>query len=214
MFFGTYWATDLIIRWDKFIFGVHPTIWIQQFYQPWLDELMNFFYAGYYTFFLLIPLYFFIRKKYQETFAILSLIALTYFSNFILFYLLPVVSPQSSPVLQALHTKQYGGYIFSEINRMVQASGSSLGASFPSSHVSGALVWVLSAWRFSKKLGLALAPISIGIGVATVYLGWHHAMDPIFGYIWGIICYLIASKLIKKRGEDPLEISEKSAASR
>ena len=104
---------------------------------------------------------------------------------------MPVVGPQSSPMLQALQTNQLGSYFFAEINLIVQANGSSFGASFPSSHVSGALVWVLSAGRYSRKLGYVLAPIALGIGMATVYLGLHHALDPIYGYIWGAVCYLI-----------------------
>jgi len=209
IFFGSYWATDLIIRWDKLIFGVHPTVWIQQFYQPWLDELMNFFYAGYYALFLLVPLYFFVRQKKQETFAVLSVVTLSYFSNYFLFFLMPVVSPQESSLLQALQIKQHGGFLIAEFNRTVQASGSSLGASFPSSHVSGALVWVLIAWRYSRKLGYIFAPVALGIGIATVYLGLHHAIDPICGYIWGTFCYFIALKLIKQRREDPLVVSPK-----
>lgn len=55
-----------------------------------------------------------------------------------------------------------------------------------------------------SKLGYALLPLVIGIGFSTVYLGLHHAIDPIFGYIWSAICYPIALKLVKQRGEDPL----------
>jgi len=99
--------------------------------------------------------------------------------------------------------------LFVEINRIVQAqAGISTGA-FPSSHVAGALVWVLAALRYNRKLGYVLAPVIFGMGFSVVYTGLHHAVDPIFGYIWGAVCYLIALKLIKKRVEDPLTASEK-----
>lgn len=203
MFYGSYWATDIIIHWDKIIFGVHPTVWVQQLYQPWLDELMNFFYTGYYTFFLLVPLSLFICKKKKEAIAVFSLTTFAYFSNFLLFYFFPVVSPRMYPSLEALHIKQHSGYFFSLVNRIVQAEGSVLGAAFPSSHVSGALVWALAALRYSRKLGYVVAPIALGVAVAAVYLGLHHAVDSIFGILWGFICYPIALSLIKKRGEDP-----------
>jgi len=204
MFFGSYWATDLIIRFDKLIFGVHPTVWVQQLYQPWLDELMNFIYAGYYTFFLLIPLSLFICKKKQEAFAVFSLATFTYFSNFLLFFFLPALSPPYVPMLQALQIKQQTGCLFVEINRIVQAKAGIPVGVFPSSHVAGALVWGISALRYNRKLGYVLLPIVIGIGFSTVYMGLHHAVDPIFGYIWGAICYPIVLKLIKQRGEDPV----------
>jgi len=210
MVFGSYWATDLIVRLDKLIFGVHPTIWVQQFYQPWLNELMNFFYVAYYPFFILIPLSLIISKKKQEAFAVFSLTCFTYFTNFLLFYFLPVLDPYNVPILQALQINQQTGYLFVEINRIVQTQAGINTGAFPSSHVAGALVWVLATLRYNKKLGYALVPVVFGIGFSVVYTGLHHAVDPIFGYIWGAVCYLIALKLIKKRGEDPLTTSEKS----
>jgi len=209
MFFGSYWATDIIVRLDKLIFGVHPTIWVQQFYQPWLDELMNFFYVAYYPFFILIPLSLFICKKREEALAVFSMTSFTYFTNFFLFYLLPALDPENVPMLQALHIKQQTGFVFVEINRIVQAQGGIRTGAFPSSHVAGALVWVLSALRYNRKLGYVLAPVAFGIGFSVVYTGLHYAVDPISGYIWGALCYPIVLKLIKKRGEDPLTISEK-----
>lgn len=212
MFSGTFWATDMIVRWDKLLFGVHPTIWFQQFYQPWLNELMNFFYASYYTFFILVPLSLYISKRKQAAFAVLSVATFVYFSNFCIFYLLPALAPPYIPMLQALQTKQQTGYLFVEINQIVQAQGGIRTGAFPSSHVAGALTWTLCALRYNRKLGYVLAPIAFGIAFSTVYMGLHHGVDPVFGYIWGGICFTIALKLIKKRGEDPLALSKNLAA--
>lgn len=206
MFFGSYWATDLLVRWDKFIFGVHPTVWVQQLYNPWLDELMNFFYVAYYTFFVLLPLSLYIRKKKEEVFAVLSLTTFVYFSNFCLFYIMPALAPCWLPVIQSLQIKEQTGFFFVKINQLVQATGGIPTGTFPSSHVAGALAWALSAIRYNRKLGYAFIPIAIGIGFSTVYTGLHHAVDPIFGYIWCIICFPIVLKLLKIRREDPLKI--------
>ena len=45
-----YWANDFVVNLDLAIFKVHPTVWVQNIFTPWLTELMNFFYAFYYTF--------------------------------------------------------------------------------------------------------------------------------------------------------------------
>ena len=207
MFFDSYWGTEIIIRWDKIIFGVHPTVWMQRLYQPWLDEIMNFIYAAYYTFFLLIPLYFYARKRKQEACAIYSFATFTYLTNYVFFFLMPVLGPKTVPLLQQLQVKEHTGYLFTFLNRIIQAGGGVAGAAFPSSHVAGALVWMLAGWRYSKKVGIISAPISLTIGVSTVYMNLHHALDPIAGYLWGIICFFVALKLIKKRGEDPRTVS-------
>jgi membrane-associated phospholipid phosphatase len=201
--FGSYWLTDTLVRWDKLIFGIHPTVWLQNLYNPWLDELMNFIYAAYYTFFLLAPLIFYIRKKKEVSFAIYSLATFTYLSNFFLFYFLPALGAKTAPLLEGLHVKEHTGFLFGELNRIIQAKGGIACGAFPSSHVAGALVWALSALRYDKKLGYIIIPFAIGIGFSTVYMTLHHAVDPIAGYIWGVFSFVLALKLIKIRGEDP-----------
>jgi len=204
MIFGSYWFTDTIIRWDKLIFGVHPTVWLQNLYNPWLDELMNFIYAAYYTFFLLVPLIFYVRKKKQITFAVYSLATFTYMSNFFIFFFLPALGAKHAPALAPLYVKEHTGFLFVAVNRIIQANGGIDCGAFPSSHVAGALVWALSALRYDRKLGYIIFPFALGIGFSTVYMALHHALDPITGYIWGILSFILALKLIKIRGEDPI----------
>ena len=211
MFYGTHWTTESIVGLDKLIFGVHPTVWIQRFYNPWLDELMNIFYSWYYFFMPIVTLTLFIKRKREETLAAFSIVSFAYLSNYILFYLFPTISPAMIQSIQELQPTQYSGYIVSEFTRLVQASGSVRGAAFPSSHVTGVLVWSLVALRYQKRLGYVLMPITLGVAISTVYLGYHHALDPICGFIWGAICYQVGIRLIKRRREDPLSIPERMA---
>jgi membrane-associated phospholipid phosphatase len=204
MFFGTYWSTDHIIHLEKLIFAVYPTIWAQKFLHPWLDELMNIFYDGYYLFMPLVGITLFFKRKYKEVFAAFAIGTAVHFSNFILFYFFPTLGPQE--MFTELQHLKFTGYIFAEITRIIQSNGSVRGGTFPSSHVSAAFAWALIAFRYERKLGYFLLPMSLGVGVATVYLGYHYALDPICGYIWCLIIYPIVLRLIKKRGEDPLEI--------
>ena len=204
MFYGSYWATDIIVHWDKLLFGVHPTIWIQRLYQPWLDELMSLFYLGYYTYFVLLPLTLYLAKKRQQVFAVFSVATFTYFINFIFAYLFPAVGPQHIPMLQGFQTHQITGYFLVKISQVIQATGGITGGAFPSSHVSGAMVWAFLAIRYSRKMGYVMLPISLGVAVAAVYMGLHHALDSILGIMWFAVSYPIALSLIKIRGEDPL----------
>jgi membrane-associated phospholipid phosphatase len=204
MIYGSFWFTETLVRWDKLIFGVHPTVWLQNLYNPWLDELMNFIYAAYYTFFILGPLIFYIRKKKDVSYAIYSLATFTYLSNFLIFYLIPALGAKPAPMLAGLHVKEHTGFLFTELNRIIQAKGGIACGAFPSSHVAGALVWALSALRYDKKLGYIILPFAVGIGFSTVYMTLHHAVDPISGYIWGSLSFILALHLIKTRDEDPL----------
>ncbi|MBM3310068.1 MAG: phosphatase PAP2 family protein [Candidatus Aminicenantes bacterium] len=201
--FGSYWATDLVIAADKALFGVHPSVWVHRFHGPLLNEVMTFFYTAYFLFIIGIPLSFFIRRKYEKTIAVLSLINLTYYSNYLLFLLLPALSPSHSPALAGLHTPPGSGYLFFHLNRALQSSGGVHGAAFPSSHVAGALVWVLAAARYGGKKAYLLLVVVLGVSLATVYMGYHHALDPIVGALWGGLCYAAALAWMKRRGEDP-----------
>ena len=202
MFYGTYWTTEQIVRIEKLVFGVYPTIWIQQFLYPWLVELMNFFYDSYYLFMPIVSLILFFKKKDEEASAAFSLITAVLFSNFILFYLFPTLGPHHK--FEELKTLNHTGYFFGEITRTIQANGSIRGGAIPSSHVSAAITWALIALRYERKLGYILLPMVFGVGIATVYLGYHYALDPICGFIWALIVFPIALKILKKRGEDPL----------
>lgn len=204
MFFGTYWFTAPAIAMDKFLFGVHPTVWCQQFFNPILDEVLGVFYASYYLFMPTVVLVLYIKGKREETLAAFSFLSVTLLSNYFLFYLLPTLSPLMAESLIDLHTKKYTGYLFTWFIRTIQASAGMAGGAFPSSHISEVFVIALVALRYAKKLGFVLLPATFGVAVSTVYLGYHHAVDPIFGFIWGGICYVITLKVLKARNEDTL----------
>ena len=204
MFYGTFWFTAPAIAMDKFLFGVHPTVWCQQFFNPLLDEILGFFYASYYLFMPTVVLVLYIKGKREETLAAFSFLSVTLLSNYFLFYLLPTLSPIMAEGLKDLHTEKYTGYLFTWFIRTIQASAGMAGGAFPSSHISEVFVIALVALRYVKKLGFVLVPATVGVAVSTVYLGYHHAVDPIFGFVWGSICYGVTLKLLKARNEDPL----------
>ncbi len=199
MFFSSYWATDFIISFDYAIFGVYPTVWFQQFYHPLLDEIMTFFYSGFFLFMPIVTLSLYFQGKKQEAFTAFFIGTFIHLSNFILFRFLPILAPFMNESIKDLHPQQYTGYVFAEITRITQTNGAQRGGTFPSVHVSTAIGWALIAFRYQRNLGYALIPVSIGVAISTVYLGYHHGMDAIFGFSWGIVAYVAASIILKKR---------------
>lgn len=202
MFFGTFWFTEPAIRMDKFLFGVQPTVWLQQFYSPWLDELMYFFYTSYYLFLPSVVLVLYIKRKRTEALAAFSFLSVTLLSNYALFYLLPCLSPSMAEGVMELHTKAHSGYFFARIIRVIQSNAGIAGGAFPSSHISEVFVLSLVALRYVRKLGYFLLPLTFGVSISTFYLRYHHAVDPLFGYLWGALCFLLTLRLLKNRGED------------
>ncbi|MDZ7268403.1 MAG: phosphatase PAP2 family protein [candidate division KSB1 bacterium] len=205
MFTGDYSATETLVQLDKLLFGVHPTIWVQQFYRPWLDELMNVFYVSYYLFLPLATLPLFLRGKFAETMAALAIVTLCYCANFVLFYAFPSLCPRMIDSLNALRTTEYSGYLFGPLTRHLQAQGAIAGGCFPSTHVSGAMAWALTTWRFNRRLSCLLLPLAFGVALATVYLGYHHAVDPLAGILLAFAAYAAGVAILRRRGEDPAQ---------
>ncbi len=204
MFFGNYWATDVIIRMEKSIFGVLPNVWFQKFYKPWLDELMHVFYSGYYLFMPLVGLILFFKKKYDAALASFSIGIFTYCVNFLLFFFVPVLAPFMAEGMAEYNIGSWTGYFVADFTRFVQSEGACRGATFPSSHISAVFVWSFVALRYIRPLGYILLPLAFGVALGTVYLGYHYALDPIFGLILALVCYPIALRILKSRNEDPL----------
>ncbi len=204
MFFGSYWATGLVIRAEEFLFGGSSTLWFQNLHRPWLDELMTIFYSGYYLFLISATLPLFVRKKYEQTLAVLSVGTLIMFVNYLLFFLIPVLSPAMADSPGIAKGGRYSGYLFAAFTRFVQANASSRGGTFPSSHISEALIWSLAAFRYNRKVGAVLLAAVPGVVVSTVFLGYHYALDPLFGLLLAAVLFPVALKIVRARGEDPL----------
>ena len=204
MFFGSYWATDLIRRAERAIWGGPFAAWFQGLHRPWLDEIMAIFYAGYYLFLISAALPLFVKKKYEQTLAVLSMGLFVAFVNYFLFYLIPVLSPAMADAPNQGQSGAHSGYLVSAFLHFVQSKGSVRGGTFPSSHISEALIWSLAAFRYNRKLGAVLLAAVPGVVVSTVYLNYHYTLDPLFGLLLAALLYPVALKIVKARGEDPV----------
>lgn len=206
MIYGNYWTTDRVVYFDRLLFGTHPTVWFRQFHYPWLYELMNLFYSSYYVWMPAILLILIIKGSYRQLRYAISLVSFTFLSNIVLFYLFPTLGPQMTPEIMELSGASSGGYWIASFTRWMQSNGSAIGGAFPSSHVSVTTIWALAMLKISRPVGIFLLFLMPGIALSTVYLGYHHALDPITGILWGYVSYrLVEGKcryLIGKRDSD------------
>jgi membrane-associated phospholipid phosphatase len=210
---GTFWATDALADLDYALFGVHPTIWIQQFRSSWLDEILCFFNVSYYMIPLVFAVPVLIQGRRQEVWAGASIVLFTYVVNYTLFVLLPAVGPRMIPAIEALRDPTLEGGPFAWLQLLVQGNeGTVRGNAFPSAHVSGAVAWTLAAWRYERRVAWLLSILTTGTALSTVYLGFHHAIDPLAGFGVGGVCFWIGLRIIRARGEDPLAPGARPAA--
>ncbi len=191
-----YWANEMVVGLDKWIFGVHPTVWLQRLYTPWLTELMNFFYCSYYFFIPVGGLSLYLKGRQREAFGFLFLTFFPYCISFLLFLFFPAEGPWV--ILKGLHTVEPKGFLFQNLNEYMQGGGSIRGGCFPSSHVAGAFAMAWATLKYQPRLGIIFMIFAIGINLATVYCTYHHAVDGIAGMLLGTILYVLGTVILIK----------------
>ncbi|MBN2414289.1 phosphatase PAP2 family protein [bacterium] len=191
-----FYGTEIIVGLDKTIFGVHPTLWVETVFSPWLTELMNFFYAVYFLFLPTGTLLIFFRKGRQATLDFLFPVYTAYLSAFLFSLLFPVEGAWTA--LSHIHTTNANGGFFLALNHWIQNNGSVKGGAFPSVHVTGAFAIAFSAMKFEKRFAVAVFVLSLGVALSTVYCRYHHALDAAGGIVWAAAACIVAAAILKK----------------
>lgn len=196
----------MLISWDRWLFGVDPTIYLQRFISPTLTAWMQFAYAFHlYNIPLVACFIYLFRPKERFREMMCGLVVVTFIG--ILGYLIvPAIGPEYTlrnlytvPLSQplAVFNRQIEFINFARVQRDC----------FPSLHVGiSFLVW-LYAWRNSKALFWILSPFILSLWVSTVYLRYHYTVDCIAGFILAPLCYALANWLYAKWGRLHLEVS-------
>jgi len=110
-----------------------------------------------------------------------------------------LITPAAGPYWTYNHPDpQDAGYLFSRITQMLVDSGSSTGTAFPSSHCAITMVAWMSAIRFLPQLGFLYVFICPGIIFATIWCGFHYAVDSISGVIVGYVVGRLAMRFAER----------------
>jgi len=191
-----FWLESHLINWDLIVFGTHPTVWVQQFYRPWLTELMAFSYWSYYILFPISGFTLYFQKDKSLYFSFVFRLSFTLLTCYFLYLFLGARGPHET--LASLHLERDYVFIFDKFVKSIQDAASISGAAFPSSHVAAVWIVLIYMFRFKKWLGLALLPLTLALTVSVVYLQYHYAVDPIAGILIVCVTYPLAGILEKK----------------
>jgi membrane-associated phospholipid phosphatase len=160
-------------RTEYAIFGFQPSSRLAHLLpQIWFAEYMHFAYS---CFYLIMPALALLLYRRQDDFKdYLFALCNTSFVCYLIFILLPTVGPRA----HAANGFSKGVLFIPLMNAISKVDIE--GAAMPSSHVAGAAVVLYYAWRYVPKTTLVFAPICISLMIATVYCGYHYAID-VFG---------------------------------
>ncbi|GAC1391290.1 MAG: hypothetical protein NVSMB46_03200 [Candidatus Saccharimonadales bacterium] len=191
---------------DRFIFGVLPTSWLQQQLYAGHLHWYDFYFYGLYMLHFIVPIIFAIIlwKKRVGGYSrfIVGLLILSY-GGFITYILYPAAPPWMSAQLgyiEHLHrisSDVWYGIGVHNFPSLYHHFAPNDVAAVPSLHAAyPTLVWLFSYRFFDKKysIPLLLYPVSIWFGV--IYLGEHYVFDVLLGIIYAFISYIVANKLL------------------
>jgi membrane-associated phospholipid phosphatase len=192
------WQDAKLIAFDQWLTGVNPTLWLERFAHPALNEFMQFSYFTYFVYLLILGGLLYFRREWKSYWSVMTYSAIGYVLGYLIAMFFPVQSPWFA-MAGMWHGELLGGPFTALIN-LIEKCGRVHGAAFPSQHVVGAMAALWGAWRHRRWLFWVFLPFILCMCVSTVYVRNHYVADVIGGMVTGTLGYVIGSRLMKSHG--------------
>jgi membrane-associated phospholipid phosphatase len=196
--FSPGWEDAKLMAFDHWLTGVSPSLWLEHFAHPGLNEFMQFAYFTYFAYLLILGGVLYYRCDWKSYWAVMTYSAIGYVLGYIIAMFFPVESPWFS-MAGMWHSELVGGPFTGLIN-FIEKCGRVHGAAFPSQHVAGAMAALWGAWRHRRWIFWTFLPFVMCMCVSTVYVRNHYMADVFGGMVTGTLGYVIGVWLMKTRG--------------
>jgi membrane-associated phospholipid phosphatase len=181
--FGDWRLTRIIPAIEAKLFAGEPSVYLSSSLSlvP-LSEWLHFCYLAYVIMLPGVAAYWYLSNRRLAFHELVLLLTIAMLGSYLFFVLFPVDSPYYlTPRLDS----PFAGHFFFDLVHAISDRGGARGGAFPSAHVTGATVLWLVAWRHQRVVAFALAPVTLGLIVATVYGRFHYALDAAAGVVVG-----------------------------
>lgn len=186
-------ADAVVQGWERALFPGSPAAtWATIMPVRWISEALHLAYASYYLLVYLPPAILYAGRRRDAYAATLLALALVYGACFTAYLFFPVDGPRFLVGPAAAPDGPVRAFVLHLLD-----VGSSRGTAFPSSHVAASVVASLSAVRHQPRIGLVVSVLTVGLAAATVYGGFHYAVDALAGGIVGLAAWLSATALCR-----------------
>jgi len=178
----------VILGWERAFFPSDPSATLApRLHVPWLSEVLHLAYASYYLLVYLPPIALYLSGRRDAFVSTTLALIVVYGVCFITYALFPVDGPRYLVGAAAAPEGPIRSFVLTLLDR-----GSSRGTAFPSSHVAASVVSSLCALRHQRGVGIVVSLVTVALTVATVYGGFHYAVDALVGVILGGLAWLSA----------------------
>jgi membrane-associated phospholipid phosphatase len=186
-----------LIRIDHFLFGVHPTVWMERWIVPWFTDVMSFCYFSYYFLPVTLVLTLYLGNRRQDFNEAVFVLLFGYYLSFIGYILFPAIGPRYTLIhLQSVPLE--ASFFTDFVRDILNAAEHNKRDCMPSGHTQLALMVLYLSYRFKRVLFYILLPIVCGLILSTVYLRYHYVIDLMVGTALAVTCLMVAPRLYRK----------------
>ena len=183
----------VVAGWERLLFPSNPSATLApRLHVAWVSELLHLAYASYYLLVYLPPIALFLRGRREAFVSTMLALIVVYGVCFITYALFPVDGPRYLVGAAAAPEGPVRSFVLTLLDR-----GSSRGTAFPSSHVAASVVASLCALRHQRGVGIVVSLATAALTIATVYGGFHYAVDALVGVILGGLAWLVSAETLE-----------------
>ena len=185
-----------LIRIDLFIFGVHPTVWIEQWIVPWLTDMMSLAYISYYFLPVILVVVLYLKNRKLEFDESIFVLAIGYYVSFVGYILFPAIGPRYT-MTHLYSVPLEASFITDFVRDVLNALEHNKRDCMPSGHTQIVLIVLYLVHRYEKFLFYIFFPIICGLILSTVYLRYHYVIDLFVGAMFALGCMIIGPRLYR-----------------
>jgi len=189
------WMDDYVLDFEQWVFGLQPTLWIEDYISKPLTEWMMFSYVIYVPMYpVLCGIIYYLRGELamEDYFFTLGFTNVLCDIGFILF---PVASPLYH--IKQLYNVPLDGWIWTYLGECMRKYLHFAGGSIPSPHTAAATIMWIMAYRYHRPSFWILAPIVLSLYISTFYCRYHYITDAVVGIAVAFLALAIAPSLMK-----------------
>jgi hypothetical protein len=192
------WQDSKLITFDRWLTGVNPILWLDQFATPARNDFMQFAYLTYFIYLLTLGAILYYRREWHAYWSVMTYSAVAYAIGYVIAIFFPIESPWFS-MADLWHSDLQGGPFTATIG-LIEHFGRVRGAAFPSEHVAGSVAALLGAWRHRRWLFWLMLPLVLCMWVSTIWGRYHYVADVFGGMVTGTIGYWIGRRIMNRDG--------------
>ena len=184
---------------DFAMFGVHPTVWIEQWNRPWLTDLFYSLYVFYFPMPLFILSWLYHQKRFVDLDKSVWVYMLTYYGAYLGYFMVPAAGPRFyEPLMELQKTDLNGVFLAIPIRTLINFMEPNKLDAFPSLHAAISFTTLLLMGKFNRKMFWVFLPIITGIMISLVYCRYHYVIDMIAGLSWSISTFVFGQYFYDK----------------